>query len=95
MSMLRTVTPLNSPTRGGVFTSSRPPSAMDARFDDEVYFISGKTDDYIFLFISITILIKFLPLTLFLAVAYFYMTANILCSYLMLWQFFYIFCQCI
>lgn len=33
--MLRTVTPLNSPTRGRIFTSSRPPSAMDARFDDE------------------------------------------------------------
>jgi hypothetical protein len=31
-------TPLNSPTRGGVFTSSRPPSAMDARFDEEVTF---------------------------------------------------------
>jgi hypothetical protein len=38
LSMLRTVTPLNSPTRGGVFTSSRPPSAMDARFDEEVTF---------------------------------------------------------
>ncbi|CAG2230501.1 APC1 [Mytilus edulis] len=35
ISMLRTVTPLNSPTRGRIFTSSRPPSAMDARFDDE------------------------------------------------------------
>ncbi|XP_060553030.1 anaphase-promoting complex subunit 1-like [Ruditapes philippinarum] len=35
LSMLRQMTPLQSPVRGGVFTSSRPPSAMDARFDEE------------------------------------------------------------
>lgn len=35
MSMLRQTTPLHSPVRGGVFTSSRPPSAMDAKFDEE------------------------------------------------------------
>lgn len=35
MSMLRQMTPLQSPVRGGVFTSSRPPSAMDAMFDEE------------------------------------------------------------
>ncbi|KAL5008156.1 hypothetical protein ScPMuIL_013737 [Solemya velum] len=40
LSMLRAVTPLNSPTRGGVFTSSRPSSALDARFGDELNTIS-------------------------------------------------------
>ncbi|XP_053374220.1 anaphase-promoting complex subunit 1-like [Mercenaria mercenaria] len=37
VSILRQMTPLHSPVRGGggVFTSSRPPSAMDARFDEE------------------------------------------------------------
>ncbi|KAK3580765.1 hypothetical protein CHS0354_023054 [Potamilus streckersoni] len=35
LSMLKLTTPINSPTRGGVFTSSRPPSAMDTRFDEE------------------------------------------------------------
>lgn len=35
LSMLRQNTPLQSPVRGGVFTSSRPPSAMDAKFDEE------------------------------------------------------------
>lgn len=44
LSMLRTVTPLNSPTRGGVFTSSRPPSAVDARFDEEMTHISPVSD---------------------------------------------------
>ena len=36
---MRQDTPMQSPVRGGVFTSSRPPSAMDARFDDEVHLI--------------------------------------------------------
>ncbi|XP_048246060.1 anaphase-promoting complex subunit 1-like [Haliotis rufescens] len=47
-SMQRAVTPLGSPARGGIFTSSRPPSAMDARFDDEFNYISpvpSETDD--------------------------------------------------
>lgn len=35
LNMLRQNTPLQSPVRGGVFTSSRPPSAMDAKFDEE------------------------------------------------------------
>jgi len=35
ISLLRQNTPQHSPVRGGVFTSSRPPSAMDARFDEE------------------------------------------------------------
>lgn len=35
--MLKPVTPMSSPQRGGIFTSSRPPSAMDqAGFDEEV-----------------------------------------------------------
>ncbi|XP_060071238.1 anaphase-promoting complex subunit 1-like isoform X2 [Ylistrum balloti] len=36
LSMLRTTTPINSPSRGGYFTSSRPPSAMEAGFDEEM-----------------------------------------------------------
>ena len=36
MSMMRPVTPIQSPQRGGIFTSSRPPSAMEAGFDEEV-----------------------------------------------------------
>ncbi|WAR18257.1 APC1-like protein [Mya arenaria] len=35
ISMLRQNTPLHSPVRGGVFTSSRPPSAMETRFDED------------------------------------------------------------
>ncbi|KAL3875250.1 hypothetical protein ACJMK2_038174 [Sinanodonta woodiana] len=35
LSMLKLMTPISSPARGGIFTSSRPPSAMDARFDEE------------------------------------------------------------
>ncbi|GFO33512.1 anaphase-promoting complex subunit 1, partial [Plakobranchus ocellatus] len=42
ISVLRSATtPMGSPTRGGeVFTSSRPPSAMDARFDEQMTHIS-------------------------------------------------------
>ncbi|KAK7104440.1 anaphase-promoting complex subunit 1-like [Littorina saxatilis] len=40
LSLLRATTPQTSPTRGQVFTSSRPPSAMDARFDEEMTHIS-------------------------------------------------------
>ncbi|KAK3093891.1 hypothetical protein FSP39_021511 [Pinctada imbricata] len=40
ISMLKPATPLSSPTRGGIFTSSRPPSAMEARFDEEITHIS-------------------------------------------------------
>ncbi|KAL8567686.1 hypothetical protein ACOMHN_008994 [Nucella lapillus] len=40
MSLLRATTPQGSPTPGEVFTSSRPPSAMDARFDEEMTHIS-------------------------------------------------------
>ena len=36
ISMLKPTTPMSSPSRGGIFTSSRPPSAMEARFDEEV-----------------------------------------------------------
>ncbi|KAK0047655.1 anaphase-promoting complex subunit 1 [Biomphalaria pfeifferi] len=40
-SLLRSInTPYGSPMRGEVFTSSRPPSAMDIRFDDEMTHIS-------------------------------------------------------
>lgn len=35
LSMMRQMTPLQSPVRGGVFTSSRPSSALDDRFDEE------------------------------------------------------------
>ncbi|XP_052275462.1 anaphase-promoting complex subunit 1-like isoform X2 [Dreissena polymorpha] len=34
-SLLRQTTPLHSPVRGGVFTSSRPSSAMETRFDED------------------------------------------------------------
>lgn len=34
-SLLRQNTPLHSPVRGGVFTSSRPSSAMETRFDED------------------------------------------------------------
>ncbi|XP_041352756.1 anaphase-promoting complex subunit 1-like [Gigantopelta aegis] len=40
LSMMRATTPVESPSRGGIFTSSRPPSALDARFDEEVNQIS-------------------------------------------------------
>ncbi|XP_076442081.1 anaphase-promoting complex subunit 1-like [Babylonia areolata] len=40
MSLLRATTPQGSPTCGEIFTSSRPPSAMDARFDEEMTHIS-------------------------------------------------------
>ncbi|CAL1529435.1 unnamed protein product [Lymnaea stagnalis] len=41
VSMLRSIaTPYGSPMRGEVFTSSRPPSAMDIRFEDEMNHIS-------------------------------------------------------
>ncbi|KAH9489237.1 Anaphase-promoting complex subunit 1 [Bulinus truncatus] len=40
ISLLRSATtPFGSPMRGEVFTSSRPPSAMDIRFDDETNLI--------------------------------------------------------
>ncbi|BFZ07558.1 hypothetical protein BsWGS_10597 [Bradybaena similaris] len=34
------MTPFGSPVKGDIFTSSRPPSAMDIRFDDELSHIS-------------------------------------------------------
>ncbi|XP_059145256.1 anaphase-promoting complex subunit 1-like isoform X2 [Physella acuta] len=41
ISMVRSsTTPFASPVRGEVFTSSRPPSAMDVRFEDEMNHIS-------------------------------------------------------
>ncbi|KAK7469621.1 hypothetical protein BaRGS_00036350 [Batillaria attramentaria] len=40
MSMLRATTPQGSPIRGEIFTSSRPPSAMDAPFGEEMTHIS-------------------------------------------------------
>ncbi|CAG5118741.1 unnamed protein product, partial [Candidula unifasciata] len=37
------ITPFGSPVKGDIFTSSRPPSAMDIRFDDELSHISPVT----------------------------------------------------
>ncbi|XP_056022198.1 anaphase-promoting complex subunit 1-like [Ostrea edulis] len=46
ISMLKPVTPINSPQRGGIFTSSRPPSAMDqAGFDEEITRLSPVQTD--------------------------------------------------
>ncbi|ESO93615.1 hypothetical protein LOTGIDRAFT_232653 [Lottia gigantea] len=44
LSLLRPMTPLGSPTRG-IFTSSRPASAMDARFDEEISHLSPVQTD--------------------------------------------------
>ncbi|XP_035824384.1 anaphase-promoting complex subunit 1 [Aplysia californica] len=45
LSLLRPMTPMGSPTRGEILTSSRPPSAsaMDIRFEDEMKHISPVT----------------------------------------------------
>ncbi|PVD25604.1 hypothetical protein C0Q70_13262 [Pomacea canaliculata] len=40
LSLVRATTPQGSPTRGEIFTSSRPPSAVDARFDEEMTHLS-------------------------------------------------------
>ncbi|XP_061163277.1 anaphase-promoting complex subunit 1-like [Saccostrea echinata] len=46
INMLKPVTPINSPQRGGIFTSSRPPSAMDqAGFDEEITRLSPVQTD--------------------------------------------------
>nr|XP_022333509.1 anaphase-promoting complex subunit 1-like [Crassostrea virginica]XP_022333510.1 anaphase-promoting complex subunit 1-like [Crassostrea virginica] len=46
LSMLKPVTPMTSPQRGGIFTSSRPPSAMDqAGFDEEITRLSPVQTD--------------------------------------------------
>lgn len=46
LSMLKPVTPMSSPQRGGIFTSSRPPSAMDqAGFDEEITRLSPVQTD--------------------------------------------------